>query len=143
LEVFMRKNVRNLFSTSCLLVASLTLALFSGCATEEEAREVTAAEPSQLVTVPEGWGIDPRPVSTIDDGKVVPGQDVVIQAGCSVVEYCNAPGSDGSRCRQQGCTLANAIAECESETRQFCGTPQCPWIFVATGGTRYTRTPCP
>jgi hypothetical protein len=142
----MRKNVRNLRSLSCLFIASLTLALFSaGCATEEETPEITTAEPSQLVTVPEGWDIDRRPVSTLDDGdgKVVPGEDVRIQAGCSVVEYCNAPGSDGSRCLQQGCTLTAAIAECETETRQVCGTPRCPWIFVATGGARFTRTPCP
>lgn len=114
----------------------------AGCAAENDPATL---EP---VTV-ESWSLEAVPPElTLDEGPVVPGQsqkdgDVVIQAGCSFVEWCNAPGADGSRCRQEGCTLSAAIAECESETRQFCGTPQCPWIFVASNGTRYTRTPCP
>lgn len=63
--------------------------------------------------------------------------DPVIQANCSIVQYCNAPGADGTRCIQQGCSLSAALSECEVETYNVCGTPVCPWIFVDLNGVRW------
>jgi len=62
---------------------------------------------------------------------------------CSIVQFCNAPGSDGTRCLQQGCSLTAALDECEVESRRVCGTPVCPWVFVALDGTRFFHVPCP
>jgi hypothetical protein len=59
---------------------------------------------------------------------------------CSIVQFCNAPGADGTRCLQQGCSLTAAQDECTRESLQFCGTPVCPWIFVASDGTRFRNT---
>jgi hypothetical protein len=63
-------------------------------------------------------------------------------ASCSVVQFCNAPGSDGTRCLQQGCSLATARAECRTESKNVCGNPVCPWIFVATNGQRFLDSSC-
>jgi hypothetical protein len=72
------------------------------------------------------------------------GEDGLIEkAGCSVVEYCNAPGPEGTRCRQQGCTFIAAMSECEQETAIVCGSAVCPWIFVASNGVRYVKNSCP
>jgi hypothetical protein len=37
---------------------------------------------------------------------------------------------------QQGCSIGAAEKECETETRQICGTPKCPFIFVTSSGAR-------
>jgi hypothetical protein len=57
-------------------------------------------------------------------------------AGCVVVTTCNAPGPDGTRCRQQGCSLGAARLECELEASSVCGTAICPVILIRTDGTR-------
>ena len=59
------------------------------------------------------------------------------RAGCSVVQFCDVPNSaDGTRCLQQGCSIATAERECISETTTVCGGHKCPWIFVTLSGTR-------
>jgi hypothetical protein len=136
------RNVEKSMSSGWALAATLLAAIFfagfTGCAADDAKQDQGLEGP-----VPQSWAVEDVPELTLtDDGKAVPGPEQP-QAGCSFVEWCNAPGADGSRCRQEGCTIAAAIAECESETRQFCGTPQCPWIMVASDGTRYRRTPCP
>ncbi len=136
------RNVERTMSTGWILAASFLAALFftgaTGC-TDEESKE--AAQP--VGPAAETWSIEEVPELTLtDDGKVVPGP-VQPQAGCSVVEWCNAPGADGARCLQQGCTLERALDECTAEARAACGTPvPCPWIFVASDGTRYIRRRC-
>jgi len=57
--------------------------------------------------------------------------------GCSVVEWCDAPGSDGARCRQLGCSFQEAFDECIAETQRVCGTPKCPWMFKPLGGSSF------
>jgi hypothetical protein len=57
-------------------------------------------------------------------------------AGCAVVTTCNAAGPDGTRCRQQGCSLGAARLECELEAFSVCGTAICPVILIRTDGTR-------
>ena len=56
--------------------------------------------------------------------------------GCAVVTTCNAAGPDGTRCRQQGCSLGAAELECELEAVSVCGTAICPVILIRTDGTR-------
>jgi hypothetical protein len=57
-------------------------------------------------------------------------------AGCSVVVSCNAPGPEGTRCRQQGCSLGAARLECALESVAVCGAAVCPVILVELDGTR-------
>lgn len=60
------------------------------------------------------------------------------RAGCSVVQFCNASGSDGSVCQQQGCSLGTAENECKSEILSVCGSAVCPIIFKTLSGSRIT-----
>jgi len=71
------------------------------------------------------------------------GDAITPRVNCSIVQFCNAPGSDGTRCLQQGCTFDQAAVECINETSTVCGSASCPWIFVASDGERFTITPCP
>jgi hypothetical protein len=61
---------------------------------------------------------------------------VAAAAGCAVVTTCNAAGPDGTRCRQQGCSLGAAELECELEAFVVCGAAICPVILIRTNGTR-------
>jgi hypothetical protein len=65
------------------------------------------------------------------------------RTNCSIVQFCDAPGADGTRCLQQGCTLDQAAAECDREVPQICGTGKCPWILVTTDGRRFVKDTCP
>ena len=87
----------------------------SGAATAEESEDATAEEALSTSSV----------------------EDAVIQANCSIVQYCNAPGSDGTRCIQQGCSFQAAREECINEGWNVCGTPVCPWKFVDLNGVRH------
>jgi hypothetical protein len=82
------------------------------------------------------------PVATASDAlSTGPTQDAIQpRAGCSIVQFCNAPGTDGTRCLQQGCDLITALNECSAEAPAVCGTPVCPWIFVALDGSRFVNT---
>jgi len=60
-----------------------------------------------------------------------------IAANCSIVQWCNAPGSDGTRCIQQGCSFDAARTECINEGWAICGTPLCPWALIDTNGVRH------
>jgi len=64
------------------------------------------------------WAVDPAAAAAADDGvaDASPVQNAITpRAGCSIVQFCNAPGSDGTVCLQQGCSLAAAQAECSLE----------------------------
>lgn len=67
-------------------------------------------------------------VSVVDPSPT--GEPRVPGSGCSIVQFCNAPGPDGTRCVQQGCSLSTAMSECDREAHLICGTPVQPWIFV-------------
>jgi hypothetical protein len=62
--------------------------------------------------------------------------DAAPAAGCAVVTTCNAAGPDGTRCRQQGCSVGAARLECELEAFSVCGAAICPVILIRTDGTR-------
>jgi hypothetical protein len=49
--------------------------------------------------------------------------DSAINSGCSYVQYCNHPNSTwGTTCVKEGCTMAQAKAECTREAQNACGT---------------------
>jgi len=104
---------------------------------EAESRAPTSWQPESLQASQDSalTGDDTADASPIEDA-------IEPHAGCSVVQFCNAPGNDGTRCRQQGCSLGAALAECERESRAVCGTPVCPWIFVELNGTRLINDSC-
>lgn len=81
---------------------------------------------------------DPEALSSsstaISDKAIATSHDLV---NCSVVTTCNAPGNDGTRCRQQpGCSVATARLECALESISTCGVAVCPVILIKLNGTR-------
>ena len=62
------------------------------------------------------------------------------RAGCSVVQFCNASGSNGTICQQQGCTVQTAERECRSEVTTVCGSPVATWIFKTSNGVSHPST---
>jgi hypothetical protein len=60
--------------------------------------------------------------------------DTVDAVNCSIVEFCNAPGT-GARCRQRACSVNDAKAECKREVAQICGPSTCPIIFIPLVGS--------
>lgn len=109
-----------------------------------------AASPTGDVSSGQGvtdWQIeDPAAAPAAVDSSTAdaaPVQGAITPAvSCSIVQFCNAPGSDGTRCLQQGCSLDTALAECSREAPAVCGTPVCPWIFVALDGRRFLNGSC-
>jgi len=98
-----------------------------------------ASSPATADDPSDGQEVSSQAADTTD-----PSADVITpRAGCSVVQFCNAPGSDGTRCVQQGCTLEDAFVECLNETASVCGQASCPWILVESSGARDVITPCP
>lgn len=128
------------------VAALLTAALLVGCAVEDDSdaglglgnweADEKSATSGDATAEESGDATAEEALSTSS------ADDAVIQANCSIVEYCNAPGADGSRCRQQGCSLQAALDECTVETSNVCGTPVCPWIFVALNGQRFIHDSC-
>jgi hypothetical protein len=62
-------------------------------------------------------------------------------SGCSLIEYCYAyqveDTTDEERCRQLGCSLDAASAECRTEVAAVCGSaPQPPFVMVTLSGER-------
>jgi hypothetical protein len=106
--------------------ASLAVALAGGllvaCAIEEGVN-LSSEEEEALLEEP----------ADVLDGEA----DVTIQAGCSMVRWCNRPSSfDGTVCQQTACSRLAAVAECREDVEFVCGEPVCPWIFTSTTGAR-------
>jgi hypothetical protein len=87
-------------------------------------------------------GVTPVSDESIDQQENEQSQsaiDQAIAANCSIVQFCNAPGSDGTVCRQQsGCLVTTAVSECKVETSNVCGSPVPIWIFVTRDGARHS-----
>ena len=71
-------------------------------------------------------------MSTVGDGMRADAPTDGVAANCSIVMYCDASGTEGTRCVQQGCSLVTAQNECKLEARSVCGTIICPFIFATT-----------
>jgi hypothetical protein len=60
---------------------------------------------------------------------------------CVVVQYCDAPGPDGTRCVQNGCSALDALTECSNEAPRQCRIV-CPFVFIGPGGKRFLNGSC-
>ena len=60
---------------------------------------------------------------------------------CAVVQSCDAPGPDGTRCVQSGCSVLDALTECSIEAPRACRIV-CPFVFVGPGGKRFLNGSC-
>lgn len=61
---------------------------------------------------------------------------------CVVIQYCDAPGPDGTRCVQTGCNVQDALTECTIEAPRECARVVCPFVFVGPGGKRFQNGTC-
>lgn len=100
---------------------------------EESTMESKVTEPNEGG----GGGRGPRPTpppSGLAAGSDGVGELEDISAtagnGCSIVQYCDAPGSDGTRCLHLTCDFNTAYNECIRESYSVCGTPVPVWVFV-------------
>ena len=126
------------------LMMTVFAVCFAGCAMEPTTE---SASTDQLQSSAVGdWHRITQPLAATDTGAAddaAPVEDAINpHANCSIVQFCNAPGSDGTRCLQRGCSLGAALAECSDEAPRVCGTPVCPWIFVASDGSRFLNGSC-
>jgi len=85
--------------------------------------------------------VQAQPASSEADKPAKPpgadGDVISPAAGCSIVQFCDAPGTDGTRCLQQGCSFDAARTECINEGWAVCGTPKCPWALIDLNGVRH------
>lgn len=106
----------------------------SACAVD--AGSQTEAEPGSAQLSSQESELAAPPTSSKDVST--PGGDIDINAGCSTVQYCDAPGAtEGTRCLQQGCTWSEARTECINEGWAVCGTPKCSWKLIGLNGVAY------
>jgi len=126
-------RARGIFSITILMT------ILGGCALDPA---VSSPETEAQSDGAERLRID-DPVSASEVGVAeqastvgAPAEAVQAAGGCSVVVSCNAPGPDGTRCRQQGCSLGAAKLECALESVSICGTAVCPVILIESDGTR-------
>lgn len=120
--------MKKVFRGSGLVMLGAFLTLVGcGGAMQEEKEGAPANEPTQGVNqVPQPGGEQPGDTPEANDK----GGDVEALTSCSYVQYCNAPGSDGTVCiLNHSCNHDTAVKECERETYAICGAPVQPWVY--------------
>jgi hypothetical protein len=75
-------------------------------------------------------------------GGFVTPRSAIGPTSCVVVQYCDAPGPDGTRCVQTGCSVQDALTECTIEAPRECYRVVCPFVFVGPGGKRFQNGSC-
>lgn len=118
----------NLGRMSGIAIMMAMLATALGCGVEED----VTYEPEQEAQFEAQAALGGEPTSASS-----PSEAVTQASGCSVVQFCDAPGSDGARCKQLGCSFNAAFEECVEETPRICGTPKCPWRFILLSGSSF------
>ena len=121
-----------------VIIVATVMIIMSGC-TIDATRDRARAE-AQQDDLGNSRNEDPLETTENATSEDARSEDDVatLTSGCSIVEFCNVPNSsDGTRCRQQGCSLQNAEKECKTESQTVCGGHVCPWIFVASNGQRF------
>lgn len=108
-------------AVSCIMAFAIALC---GCSVDESA------------TAPPAAASDPSTTASSESDLITP------RTGCAQVQWCDAPGSDGTVCQQLGCSLADSKNDCTALSTTVCGTPVNPWVFVATGGQRFVHGAC-
>jgi hypothetical protein len=110
-------------------IVFLFAALLAACGAD------LATDPEQSWDPANGEG----PTATLSPDDVRAGEEsgaageegrVEALVSCSYVQYCNAPGSDGTVCVfTNGCSRTTSINECVRETYDICGAPVRPWVY--------------
>lgn len=137
-----------------LSIATLLLSIASCVDTGDEADVDESTTESAIVPCCDGGGggggggssPGPRPTPppgaseaaapmTPDADQHVTDAAIAAGSGCSVVQYCNAPGEWGTVCLHLTCDYNTAYNECIRESYNVCGTPVQPWIFVCRNST--------
>ncbi|HEX8114045.1 MAG TPA: hypothetical protein VF516_40210 [Kofleriaceae bacterium] len=85
-------------------------------------------------------GRDPAPPDAVSDA--VPRPSAAGPVSCVVIQYCDAPGPDGTRCVQKGCSVQEALTECTIEAPRECHPLVCPFVFLGHGGVRFNNGEC-
>ena len=117
-----------------------TLILFmavSACAVEPttapSATEASGGDSAVGNIVPESMTSDDTPaaeaLSASSALELIPAT-----SGCSHVVFCDAPGSTGTVCQQDGCTLQAAKAECLSDLAAIGCSFHCPGHIQTLAG---------
>jgi hypothetical protein len=86
------------------------------------------------------WVVEGREPAA--SGGVVAPRGPTGRITCVVVQYCDAPGPDGTRCVQTGCNVLDALTECSIEAPRECSRVVCPFVFVGHGGKRFQNGTC-
>jgi hypothetical protein len=116
-----------------LITAAFAIA-FAACAADSGGQPTEDPGDAELATKASEVS---TPSPSTNDQAPKPGDDVGTNAGCSFVQYCDAPGTDATRCVQQGCSYDAARTECINEGWQICGTPKCPWKLIDLNGVAH------
>ena len=89
------------------------------------------------------WVVEGRePAAQGGLSGAVPSRGPIGPITCVVVQYCDAPGPDGTRCVQTGCNVQDALTECSIEAPRECARVVCPFVFVGPGGKRFQNGTC-
>lgn len=86
------------------------------------------------------WVVEGREPAA--SGGVIAPRSAIGPITCVVVQYCDAPGPDGTRCVQSGCNVLDALTECSIEAPRACSRVVCPFVFVGPGGKRFLNGSC-
>jgi hypothetical protein len=110
------------------IVTSIALAVSMLACTDPVADD----KQSELLPEPQPSNAEVVPGDTAQATAATIGTEATPAAGngCSIVEWCNQPGSNGTVFRQVGCTLPSAQQECTREAIQICGTIVQPFIII-------------
>jgi hypothetical protein len=108
------------------ILATILLIIPTFACTEDA---VSNDEPTELLPQPRPSNADDVPG---DGTQAATGADPTPAAGngCSIVEWCDQPGANGTVCRQVACDLPSAQQECSREATQICGSVVQPFIII-------------
>jgi hypothetical protein len=127
---------------------TLAVMVFAGCVSACAASpdiEVPGTSPAVVDLSSREQLIGDWMVEGSDPAAAGPVVGPVAQPGpisCVVIQYCDAPGPDGTRCVQTGCNVQDALTECTIEAPRECARVVCPFVFVGPGGKRFQNGTC-
>ena len=118
------------FLTTPLLISLVTI----GCDVESEPVDSEKQFDMSLPEHGDGDEIDVQAFSKDELTEAVPGEspdDPLDAVNCVYVEWCDAPGANGTICRlRSGCVYnAATVNECITDTNDVCGGPVYPWYI--------------
>jgi hypothetical protein len=125
--------------TGVLLIAVLTFTM-SACAVGPDGDPLKSEAESDIRSKVDDPSLTPADLSAEQDmiaaSTGTGAGDVTTNAvNCTIVQFCNAPGANGTVCQQKTCTLQAAADECVVDTNFVCGARVCPWKLITSGGT--------